>query len=168
VPRPGGKPGRDFTWSPWNCERDCRPDGTWNDEERSRRGCTRVDLPEVPWAVDVAKIVRVGSWTGRPREPGVTEMHGVRCPKDGAWEDPADGCPAGWRRSIYLASLRPYLRTRTQTGDRVPNPLLDRCDDPAIWQAVLALEDEEERCIAHIMRCEAHARDQQQQKTADP
>lgn len=102
-------------------------------------------------------IVRVGSWTGRPREPGVDEMHGVRCPKDGAWEEPAEGCPAGWRRSPYVASLEPYRRTRTQTGDRVANPMLDRCDDPAIVAAVLMLEDEEERCLAHTLRLELAA-----------
>lgn len=98
-----------------------------------------------------------GRYVGRRPEPDATPIPGLRNPKDGAWEEPSHGCPAGWRRSVYVASLRPYMRTRTQTGDRVPNPLFDRCGDPAIWAAVQLYEDEEERCLAYITKAEMQA-----------
>lgn len=108
--------------------------------------------------MDVKTIVRVGSWTGRPKIPGVTEQHGVRCPKDAAWEDPDDGCPAGWRLSGYGLSLIPYLRRRLEDGARVPNPLHDRLSDDAMFQALNYYEHEQERCIAHTRLIEEQAR----------
>lgn len=56
------------------------------------------------------------------------------------------------------------MRARTDTGDRVSNPLHDRCEDPAIWQAIQLLEDEEERCIAHTQRLHLRALEAEREK----
>lgn len=100
----------------------------------------------------------MGSYTGRHHEPGLVELEGVRVNPKYPPEDPDEGCPGGWRLSPYTSSIAPYLRSRADGGARVPNPLLDRCDDDTIIQAVLYYEREHERCIAHTMTVEEKAR----------
>ena len=51
-------------------------------------------------------------------------------------EDPAEGCPGGYYRSLFVASVAPYLRRRDGQGNRVANPLLDRTDDEVLLQLV--------------------------------
>lgn len=68
------------------------------------------------------------------------------------FEDPAEGCPGAWYRSRFVASVRPFLRARTDTGDRVANPLLDRCDDDFLIQCVLLLEREQDAFEAEALR----------------
>lgn len=101
-------------------------------------------------------ILRPGSYTGAIEPPTVSDNQ--RLPKAHP-EDPADGCPGGWRLSLYAQSVAPYLRTRAGDGHRVPNPLLDRCEDDAIARAVLFYENEHERCIGHTMKVEEKARE---------
>ena len=85
----------------------------------------------------------MGGYTGRDREPG-----GRKYPP----EDPAEGCPGGWRASIFNMSIDPYIRLRTDTGGRVPNRRLDECDDPLVWEWINYYERQQERCIAHTMK----------------
>lgn len=59
-------------------------------------------------------------------------------------EDPGDGCPGGWYRSRFVASVYPYLRRRTKDGDRVQNLILDRTDDELMLQWVQYLEEQQE------------------------
>lgn len=60
-------------------------------------------------------------------------------------EDPAEGCPGGWYRSLFIASILPYLRRRDAQGNRVVNLMLDRCDDELIIAFAMIVEDEQER-----------------------
>lgn len=107
------------------------------------------------WDVDAKLISHVGSYAGRPSVPGLTEIAGRRCHPDFPGEDPDLGCPAGWRHNPFTLSLDPYIRMRTNTGNRVSNPALDDCDDPFIWAAVTYYEREHERSIAHRLKIEA-------------
>lgn len=120
---------------------------------RAQLGCSRHDLPRVEWHVDVNRIAAV--YSGRHEHEARAAGADVfsRCPP-GLWEwkrppeAPGDGCPGGWYRSPFAASVLRYVRTRTEGGARVPNPLLDRADDPLIEAAVLYFEREQERVYA--------------------
>lgn len=91
------------------------------------------------WDVSERRI-RV-AYAGRHREPGSAKKHPP--------EDPAEGCPGGWRRSRFVASLMPFLRLRSEHGQRVPNRTLEECDDPLVWELVNLYEREQERAIAY-------------------
>lgn len=84
-----------------------------------------------------------GGWMGR--EPiDHDEIGGVRVSRQNPPEDIREGCPGGWYRSRFVASLHPFLRTRTEHGMRVPNPFFDRCTDDLVLQLVLYLEEQQE------------------------
>lgn len=119
----------------------------------------------MPWDVDIKTFAKA-PYTGREQQPG------PRSPRYPT-EDPEGGCPAGWRRSAYVQSVAPYFRMRAAGGVRVSNPLLDRCDDPAILAAVLMFEQQQERCIAHTEEVEAterarRAEQAQQERASSP
>lgn len=65
------------------------------------------------------------------------------------WRTPPElvdeGCPGGWYRSRFVWSLHSFLRVRAEGGQRVGNPLLDRCDDELVLQLVMYFEHEQER-----------------------
>lgn len=104
-----------------------------------------MDLPPVHWDVDAKSLKRQG-WMGRARLPAsVRKQAGEDIVPAYPWEDPADGCPGGWYRSLFVYSVETYLRGRTEHGGRNSNPLLDRCDDDLVVQLVLYLEREQER-----------------------
>lgn len=50
-----------------------------------------------------------------------------------------DGCPGGWYRSAFPFSVMQYERT-IQEHSIASNPILDRCDDPLVLEAVAYLE----------------------------
>jgi len=84
-----------------------------------------------------------GGWMNR--EPiDHDEIGGVRVSRQNPPEDIREGCPGGWYRSRFVASLHPFLRTRTEHGMRVPNPFFDRCTDDLVLQLVLYLEEQQE------------------------
>lgn len=64
-------------------------------------------------------------------------------------EDAREGCPSSWIRSRFVASVLPYLRRRTDGGGRVPNLLLDRCDDDLVVQLVNYAEHEQDAYEAY-------------------
>jgi hypothetical protein len=138
----------------FDCETLCSQKGEWLDHPRSKRGCTRIDLPPVAWDVDANAIHR-GGWMGRhpitAAQADAQAARGTRikvAPKYPT-EDPDDGCPAGWYRSLFVASLYPYLRRRDSNGNRVANLMLDRTDDDVIVQLAMLAEDEQERWEAY-------------------
>jgi hypothetical protein len=90
-------------------------------------------------------------YMGRRPEPGLTHIAGRRINPQLPLDDPADGCPGAWSRCRFVLSLLPYLRRRTENGDRVANPLYDRCEDEFIWACVAIVEDEQERHIEHTL-----------------
>jgi hypothetical protein len=144
----------------FDCERLCMrqvpgSDDEWSDERRASYGCTRIDLPIVPSKLQ-PKLIHFGGEMGRAPARMADKPVGVRQwnPKRPT-EDPADGCPGGWYRSRFVDSVWPYLRRRDENGNRVANPLLDRCDDDLIIALVLYAEHEDERWWAHRSRVEA-------------
>jgi hypothetical protein len=133
------------------CEEICqqqRPgrDAEWLDEKRSERACTLIDAPLVVARL-VHKTIHSGGWMGRAALPGSTPPPpGVqRWATSHPTEDATEGCPGGWYRSLFVASIYPYLRRRDDHGNRVANLLLDRCDDDLVLQLVQYAEDEQER-----------------------
>ena len=126
-----------------------RGDGAFRDDSRAARGCTRFDLPHVPWDVNAA-LLRVG-YMGRPPVVGVTEEEGRPINPHAPLERPSDGCPGGWYRSRFVWSLHRYMRVRTEHGGRVSNALLDRADD-----LIVACEQvfvrEQERFVARRLQ----------------
>lgn len=123
----------------------CSQYGDWLDKPRRKHGCTRFDLSPIPWDVD-AKSLRRGGWMGRAPLPAkIVELAGIKVNAKLPFEEPEDGCPGGWYRSLFVASLLPYMRTRAEGGARNSNPLLDRCDDELVVQLVMYLEHEQER-----------------------
>ena len=124
----------------------------WRDGVRAIHGCTRVDLPTVPWDVDV---MRLTGYMGRPayevEDMSTWRVNGATVPisPDRPPEDPADGCPGGWVRSPFALSVLRYTRTRADGGIRNQNHLLDRADDRLIEEAVLYYEREQDRVFAH-------------------
>lgn len=74
----------------------------------------------------------------------------------GDWASPREpaeaGCPGSWYRTDWLASLRRYMR-REGSGGRIDNPVLSRCDDPLVHEAIAELEAQEDAATAeHLER----------------
>lgn len=128
----------------------------WKVGERQVRGCTRVDLPDVKWEVDAARLrVHMGRQADPDLDPAPWGLRdGSRNSLDQPWwrtpgEEPSEGCPGGWIRSEIVESLMPYIRRRTEQGGRVQNMRLDQCDDRLVMDAVLYFEQCEERRIGY-------------------
>lgn len=61
------------------------------------------------------------------------------------WREPNediehDGCPGAWYRSPFVESVLRYRRRPCGDGMRLPNRLLDLCDDELVIEAVNAME----------------------------
>lgn len=135
---------------PYDCDVVCRRvngDGSFDDAARASRGCCRIDLPAVPWDVKPSLIRR--AYMGRRPMPGVSEEEGQRISWRAPLERPSDGCPGGWYRSRFVWSLARYLRERVEGGQRVPNPLLDRCSDDFVLLCERIFVQEQERAASH-------------------
>jgi len=141
--------------TPVDCERDCwaAKKRRWRTGPRRERGCSRVDLPEVEWHVSPSRLM---AWYGAPQDddwtaerwagrkiPGVAPDRYMHPP-----EPLSDGCPEGWARAPFAASVVPYIRRRDANGNRVNNPRLDRCADRLVVDAVLYFEGEQESLVA--------------------
>jgi hypothetical protein len=63
-------------------------------------------------------------------------------------DDHRDGCPGAWYRCGFAASLYDYERHMTDAGFSA-NPLLDRCHDRLVLEAIQFLETERLRARAH-------------------
>lgn len=91
------------------------------------------------------KLFRTGGWMGRAALPhGTKTIAGSIVNPDQPFEDPADGCPSSWSRSRFVDSVRPFMRTRIESGARVPNPFFDRCEDDVLLQFVIYAEHEQD------------------------
>lgn len=144
MPSTGGKPVTKLI-ERFDCDKLCgRRDG-WDDHARSLHGCTRVDLEPVAWDVDVKRIAAQG-WMGAPHLPlHITAIRGRAINPREPWESPEQGCPGGWYRSRFVASVNPYVRARCEGGARVEHLLLARTDDEFLLQCVLVVEHEQDR-----------------------
>ena len=68
--------------------------------------------------------------------------------QDGDWQRPlediaSNGCPGSYYRSAFVRSLWPFRR-KASDGNRIANPLLDRCDDRLVLEWIHVLEDFED------------------------
>lgn len=63
-----------------------------------------------------------------------------------------EGCPGAWYRSPFVASVLRYTRRPDGNGGRVPNRLLDRCDDELVIEAVETLEAHEDAWRQEYLR----------------
>lgn len=109
----------------------------------------------------------VRTWTGRH----LYQIH-MGAPPDYAgelagrsdWAHPFEdianeGCPGAWYRTPFIESLLRYRRRPCDGGGRVANPLLDRCADEWILDAVAELERWEDAWTAeHLDAVFARAR----------
>lgn len=126
----------------YDCDAVCTRRGDFEDSKRGEYRCTRIDLAPVAWS-ESGKRVLQGGWMGRMRLD-VVSMEGRPINPRQPPEDPDDGCPGGWYRSRFVLSIYPYLRRRTEHGDRVINMLLDRTEDELLLQWVQHVEDQQE------------------------
>jgi hypothetical protein len=117
----------------------------WVAGKRSERGCTRVDLEPVAWHVSAQRIRVAGYMGRRSLPPGTESEDGMRVSWRYPAERPEGGCPGGWYRSRFVASVWPFLRRRSEHGVYNANPFFDRCDDELVLALVLHLEHEQER-----------------------
>lgn len=159
VLRSEGKAPRIKSKERFACDIVCTDRDAWSDERRADHACQRIDLPRVEWTGSYQKV-HAGGHMGRlpivpsdlpPDWPPKLPVNLKRPP-----EDARDGCPGAWTRSRFIASVMPYLRRRTEGGGRVPNLLLDRCDDDLIVQLVNHAEHEQDAyeafCAEEISR----------------
>lgn len=128
----------------FDCDVLCTDRGQWSDERRAPLGCRRLDLPPPGGVIDPKSIHR-GGWMGRAAISSSDLPAGIKVNPKRPTEDAADGCPASWYRSRFVASMLPYLRRRDEHGGRVANLLLERLDDDVVVLAVQYAEDEQER-----------------------
>lgn len=63
------------------------------------------------------------------------------------WESVKDGCPGGWYRTEFTASVRKYRRRMTEGGGHDLNPLVHAGTHWLVLEA-----------IAYLESCESHAR----------
>lgn len=103
-------------------------------------------------------------WTGEgPRGFGLLPIY-MGAPKrydregkDDDWSRPNEdianeGCPGAWYRSPFVVSVLRYTRRPDGNGGRVPNRLLDRCDDDLVIEAVETLEAHEDAWRQEYLR----------------
>ena len=71
----------------------------------------------------------------------------------GDWAAPAEladeaGCPGAWYRTAFVGSILRYYRRRDRNGNRIENPLLTRCTDELVIEAVRTIEGYEDAASA--------------------
>jgi len=92
----------------------------------------------------------VGTWTG-DRLVRIHMGRGRDYSREGKgdWAAPAEridetGCPGAWYRTAFVDSVLRYYRRRDRNGNRIENPLLTRCTDELVLEAIRAIESYED------------------------
>lgn len=80
---------------------------------------------------------------GEP-DPDEPELDDPMHPRD----DHREGCPGAWYRCAFADSLHAYERHATDAGYSA-NPLLDRCHDRLVLEAIQFIEAERLRARAY-------------------
>ncbi len=70
-------------------------------------------------------------------------------PSEHPKETHEDGCPGAWYRCGFVTSLLKYERHVSEHGAYSDNPLLSRCEDPLVLEAIQYLELERARARAY-------------------
>lgn len=96
----------------------------------------------------------VGTWTG-DRLVRIHMGRGRDYSREGKgdWAAPTEridetGCPGAWYRTAFVDSILRYYRRCDRNGNRIENPLLTRCDDELVLEAVRTLEAYEDNAAA--------------------
>jgi hypothetical protein len=106
-------------------------------------------VPAKPTAKALYQIRHGTPYRGRMRDKSLEGKSVLGLPQNWQqpFEDPEDGCPGAWYRTYYIDSVDAYVRRRTSTGNRVPNPLFDVAPIQ-VQVAVLYLEEQQEMARA--------------------
>ncbi|WP_434424617.1 hypothetical protein [Nannocystis pusilla] len=110
-----------------------------DDGARASRNCTLPGSNPNKWKS--RELVPI--WMGQPPR---YEREG----EDRDWFRPLedaeeDGCPGGWYRCGFTASLQRYRRTGSEA--KTENLFLSRCEDKLVLEAISYLEDEERHAL---------------------
>ncbi len=133
----------------FDCERLCTLNGEFVEGEQAARNCA------LPW-FDTSKWTGEKLWPirlGRP--PDYSRQHKEESFDDrvvlGEWHSPKEdlsaGCVGSFYRGAFVRSLLPYRRRRDQNGGRITNPLLDKCDNQLVHEAINTLEAFEDTAL---------------------
>lgn len=87
------------------------------------------------------RLVRLRVYMGAPRN---YDREGQDHDWDRPLEPAENGCPGSWTRSPFVESVLRYARRPDGNGGRIPNRLLELCDDELVIEAVEALESYED------------------------
>ena len=123
----------------FDCLQACRRQGTaeYDPDERAARNCALPDFPRHRWTGEHLVQIHMGASPRYDREG-----------QDGDWQRPlediaSNGCPGSYYRYAFVRSLWPFRR-KASDGNRIANPLLDRCDDRLVLEWIHVLEDFED------------------------
>ena len=110
---------------------------------------------------------RLAKYMGNHPDPELEKKKYGRIPIDWRhpYEDMADGCPGGWYRCQFIDSIWPYLRRRTDNGDRVTNRRYDESKDKLILDACEYWEQEDERCRNYTKQVQIEAQIKKQKES---
>ena len=102
----------------------------------------------------------VGTWTG-DRVRRIHMGRGRDYSREGSsdWAAPTEradeaGCPGAWYRTAFVDSLARYYRRRDRNGNRIENPLLSRCDDELVLEAIRTIESYEDAAASEAAAAE--------------
>lgn len=131
-PQPADEASAEF----FACAHTCRRQGTNKlDLERQAAWCCALPgYDRRAWRPYRLPVVYMGA-------PPRFDREGI----NGDWNAPherpdEDGCPGAWYRTAFLESVLRYRRRPNGNGGRVPNRLLDLCDDELVIEAVEQME----------------------------
>lgn len=114
-------------------------------DEQEERRCT-LPLYSGPWGCGKAQAVYLGRGPVYEDDPDPEDVPGFLVGNK-PLESRAEGCPGGWYRCAYTASLERFTRLYTRNG-YADNPLLNASTHPHVLEAVRYLEREEQAAIA--------------------
>lgn len=134
---------------PFACANLCRRQGTnlLDPDEQAARCCALPGYDRRRWSPGSLAQIHMGAPPRYDLEGADPNEH----PGAEHWDEPQepieeDGCPGSWYRTAWLESVLRYARRPAGgEGGRVPNRLLDLCDDELVVEAVERLEAEEDR-----------------------
>lgn len=135
------------TCDPYDCDDiACCGDGRGGTQpqEQADRRCT-LPLYAGPWGHGKAQRVYLGRSKVYLEHPDPEDVPGFDA-LGRPFESRAEGCPGGWSRCAYVASLVRFTRTYTSHG-YVSNPLLTAETHPHVLEAIQYLERQEQAAL---------------------
>ena len=131
------------------CEAVCRRSASdeLDEEAREAMNCTRIDphpIPENRWRSTELVPIHMGlppRWDREGKDKdALAPTEDIR----------GEGCPGGWYRCRFVASLHKYRRGSAKDGARNENLLLSRCEDRLVLEAIDYLEHQEAHSLGYF------------------